>query len=335
MKSILEIERLRTVFGSGRETVTVVDEVTLDIKEGETLALVGESGSGKSVTALSVMRLLGGIGRTSQGQIRFGGRDLLRLPEAEMRSIRGREIAMIFQEPMSALNPVLTVGDQLKEMIRRHTKRSGREAGAYAVRLLEKVGLPRAAEVMKTYPHRLSGGMRQRIMIAMALSCSPKLLIADEPTTALDVTIQAQILGLMKELRDETGTAILLITHDLGVVAEMADKVAVMYAGQIVEQADVFTMFHQPAHPYTQGLLNSIVRLDAGEGRLEAIPGMVPSPRQMPKGCRFHSRCAFAEERCRREPPLLKQAEAGRSVRCWLAGGQAASAVPGLLEVGL
>ncbi|WP_426445894.1 ABC transporter ATP-binding protein [Paenibacillus sp. S-38] len=330
--NMLEINRLRTVFGTGPESVTAVDEVSLNLRAGETLALVGESGSGKSVTALSVMRLLSGHGRISQGEIRFGGRDLAKLSEADMRKVRGGEIAMIFQEPMSALNPVLTIGDQLIEMIRLHTEHSGREARAHAVRMLEKVGLPRAAEVMKSYPHKLSGGMRQRVMIAMALSCRPKLLIADEPTTALDVTIQAQILELMKELRDETGTAILLITHDLGVVAEMADKVAVMYAGQIVEQAEVFTLFREPSHPYTQGLLNSIVGLEAEEGRLAAIAGTVPSLQQMPKGCRFHDRCAYAEERCRREPPLLKRVEEDRAVRCWLAG-TAGIPAPALQEV--
>ncbi|MCZ8521684.1 ABC transporter ATP-binding protein [Paenibacillus caseinilyticus] len=332
MDSILEIDRLQTVFGAGLDTVTAVEEVTLALQPGETLCLVGESGSGKSVTALSVMRLLGSGGRISGGEIRFGGRDLAGLPETEMRRIRGREMAMVFQEPMSSLNPVLTIGSQLTEMIRLHTERSGREAKAYAVRMLEKVGLPRAADVIKAYPYMLSGGMRQRIMIAMALSCSPKLLIADEPTTALDVTVQAQILELMKELRNETGTAILLITHDLGVVAEMADKVAIMYAGQIVEEADVFTLFRQPLHPYTKGLLDSIVRLEDDGGRLTPVPGTVPPLHRMPQGCRFHTRCAFAEERCRREPPELKRAEPGHSVRCWLAGEQAASPLSSRLQ---
>jgi oligopeptide/dipeptide ABC transporter ATP-binding protein len=323
MGNLLEVDRLQTVFHTDEGEIVAVDEVSFQIKPGETIGVVGESGSGKSVTSLSVIRLLGAKGRIAKGEIRFDGIDLAKLSEAELRRIRGREIAMVFQEPMSSLNPVLTIGDQIVEAIRRHTSLSRKEANRHAIDMLWKVGIPRAEAVMNVYPHTLSGGMRQRVMIAIALSCTPRLLIADEPTTALDVTIQAQILELMKRIRDDSGAAIMLITHDLGVVAEMADKVVVMYAGQIVEEADVFTLFREPLHPYTQGLLHSLPRLeeDVGEERLYAIPGAVPSPERMPQGCRFHPRCAAATERCRREQPQLEPIGPHHQVRCWEAFG--------------
>ncbi|MFC9773906.1 ABC transporter ATP-binding protein [Paenibacillus chitinolyticus] len=318
MLPVLEIHRLQTVFKTGQEEVTAVDEVSFQLLPGETVGIVGESGSGKSVTALSVMRLLGRSGRIEKGDILFQGSNLALSSDTELRQLRGRDMSMIFQEPMSSLNPVFTIGEQLLEVIRRHMDFSRKEARAYAIEMLGKVGLPRAEVLMKSYPHALSGGMRQRVMIAMALACKPKLLIADEPTTALDVTIQAQILELMKQLREESGAAILLITHDLGVVAEMADRVVVMYAGQIVEEADVFTLFREPLHPYTRGLLGSMPRINGDGGQLEAIPGTVPSLNRMPKGCRFHARCAWASAVCTQEQPELTALEGGRRVRCWV-----------------
>ncbi len=321
MKNLLEVDRLQTVFRSDRGEVISVDGVSFALKPGETLGIVGESGCGKSVTSLSIMRLLGKTGLIKQGEVRFNGKDLSKQSENELRKIRGGEISMIFQEPMTSLNPVFTIGNQLVEAIRLHLNLKGKPAKDYAVQMLKKVGIPRVEELIDEYPHALSGGMRQRVMIAMALSCNPKLLIADEPTTALDVTIQAQILNLMKDLREETGTAIILITHDLGVIAEMADKVVVMYAGQVVEEADVFTLFEQPSHPYTKGLMKSIPHLgEAGdlEERLASIPGTVPSLAQMPKGCRFHDRCEFAEDRCKLPPPLMEVSD-GHYSRCWLA----------------
>ncbi|MFB7814137.1 ABC transporter ATP-binding protein [Paenibacillus chitinolyticus] len=318
MLPVLEIHRLQTVFKTGQEEVTAVDEVSFQLLPGETVGIVGESGSGKSVTALSVMRLLGRSGRIEKGDILFQGSNLALSSDPELRQLRGRDMSMIFQEPMSSLNPVFTIGEQLLEVIRRHMDFSRKEARAYAIEMLGKVGLPRAEVLMKSYPHALSGGMRQRVMIAMALACKPKLLIADEPTTALDVTIQAQILELMKQLREESGAAILLITHDLGVVAEMADRVVVMYAGQIVEEADVFTLFREPLHPYTRGLLGSMPRISGDGGQLEAIPGTVPSLNRMPEGCRFHARCAWASAVCTQEQPELTALEGGRRVRCWV-----------------
>ncbi|MBJ6361804.1 ABC transporter ATP-binding protein [Paenibacillus sp. GCM10012307] len=323
MANLLEVERLQTVFWTGQEEVTSVDEVSFSLKAGETVGIVGESGCGKSVTSLSILRLLGQHGRIKQGEIRFNGENLAVWPENKLRRLRGREISMIFQEPMTSLNPVFTIGSQLTEMIRQHTTLSRKETRARAVDMLRKVGLPHAETLMKAYPHNLSGGMRQRVMIAMALACKPKLLIADEPTTALDVTIQAQILELMKELRQESGAAIMLITHDLGVVAEMADRVVVMYAGQIVEEADVFTLFREPRHPYTQGLLEAIPRVTGDVRRLAAIPGAVPSIQRMPAGCRFHNRCAWATEHCRKETPPLIETGPDHRVRCWLASGPA------------
>jgi len=296
MTELLEVQNLRTEFATDDGPVTSVDNVSFSVRPGETVGLVGESGSGKSVTALSIMRLLKENGRVTAGSIMFDGSDLLTLPEPQMRKVRGNAISMIFQEPMTSLNPVLKVGEQLAETMVLHLGLSKSEAWSRAVELLDHVGIPRPKDIAADYPHRLSGGMRQRAMIAMALSCHPKLIIADEPTTALDVTIQAQILKLMRQLSTESDTAMILITHDLGVIAEMADKVVVMYAGEVVEESDVYTLFEQPKHPYTQGLLGSIPQISApasgrGSERLHSIPGSVPSLLEMPTGCRFAARC--------------------------------------------
>lgn len=320
MKSLLEITGLQTAFRGDRgEEIVSIDDVGFQLNEGETIGIVGESGCGKSVTSLSIMRLLGQKGRIRKGRILFGGEDLVNVSEKRMQEIRGNEISMIFQEPMTSLNPVFTIGHQLIEVIKLHLKLKKSEARAYAVEMLKKVGIPRADAIIDEYPHALSGGMRQRVMIAMALACKPRLLIADEPTTALDVTIQAQILELMKKLRQDAGTAIMLITHDLGVIAEMADKVIVMYAGQVVEETDVFTLFDNPKHPYTKGLIESIPHLNGSvEERLASIPGTVPSLQQMPAGCRFHTRCLSASERCVKEAPPLISVGTGHRSRCWL-----------------
>jgi peptide/nickel transport system ATP-binding protein len=318
---IIEVENLQTAFMADKGELISVDEVTFDLEPGETIGIVGESGCGKSVTSLSIMRLLGKNGYIKNGLVKMNGKELNKLTEAEMRQVRGNQISMIFQEPMTSLNPVYTIGNQMMEGIKLHLKKSTKDAKEYAIDMLKQVKIPRAEEVMNEYPHALSGGMRQRVMIAMALSCKPKLLIADEPTTALDVTIQAQILELMKELREESDTAIMLITHDLGVIAEMADKVLVMYAGQVVEEADVFTLFDEPKHPYTKGLIESIPHLEYEEHkRLYSIPGMVPTLQQMPKGCRFHTRCPYATEKCLQEKPPLSSInkEKVHKVRCWL-----------------
>jgi peptide/nickel transport system ATP-binding protein len=319
MENLLEVVHLQTVFKSDKGEVVSVDDVSFTLKPGETIGIVGESGCGKSVTSLSVMGLLGSSGRIKNGEIRFLGTDLVRLSEDRLREIRGNEISMIFQEPMTSLNPVFSIGDQMIEGIKLHLKLKNKAAKTYAIEILKKVGIPRAAAIMEEYPHALSGGMRQRVMIAMALACQPKLLIADEPTTALDVTIQAQILELMKKLRQESQTAIMLITHDLGVIAEMTDKVIVMYAGQVVEETDVFTLFDKPKHPYTKGLMSSIPHIEyESEQHLASIPGTVPSLTHMPKGCRFHTRCSHATERCHLEQPALLPINQGHSVRCWL-----------------
>ncbi|WP_018660766.1 ABC transporter ATP-binding protein [Heyndrickxia acidiproducens] len=321
MEKLLSVNQIKTEFKTEKGSVTSVDDVSFDLKEGETICLVGESGCGKSVTSLSIMQLLEKNGKVTEGTIEFNGRNLLDLSENEMRKIRGNTISMIFQEPMTSLNPVLTIGDQLSESIRLHMGYSKKQAKDYSIEMLKKVGIPRAEEIIDDYPHRLSGGMRQRVMIAMALSCKPKLLIADEPTTALDVTIQAQILKLMKQLRKESKTSIILITHDLGVVAEMADKVAVMYAGQVVEETDVFTLFDNPKHPYTLGLMKSIPHItNPDDMRLDSIPGSVPSLHNMPKGCRFYDRCPFAMDRCLEEQPKLKPIKdrQSHSIRCFL-----------------
>lgn len=318
---ILEIKDLRTYFRSDDGIVKAVDGVSLHINRGETLAIVGESGSGKSVTSLSVMRLIPPrMGRIVGGQILYQGRDISQIPEREMRRIRGNEISMIFQEPMTSLTPVHVVGKQIAETIRAHRGVSARVAWALAVEMLDLVGIPEAAKRAKSYPHQLSGGMRQRVMIAIALACSPKLLIADEPTTGLDVTIQAQILDLLRRLQRELGMSILFITHDLGVVAEMANRVMVMYAGRAVEEASVRDIFRGPKMPYTLGLMNSIPRVNRAldrQRRLVPIPGNVPSPRNMPPGCSFNPRCRFAEpERCANEVPQLVDSGAGHMVRC-------------------
>ncbi|RUS47281.1 ABC transporter ATP-binding protein [Cohnella sp. AR92] len=318
MESLLAVKDLRTSFDTDQGQVVSVDRVSFELKAGETLAIVGESGSGKSVTALSIMRLLGKGSRVSDGEIRLNGVNILELDEKKMRDIRGNRISMIFQEPMTSLNPVFTIGHQLMEAIRLHLNKDKKQARAHAVEMLKKVGLPRPEQIMDEYPFALSGGMRQRVMIAMALACKPTVLIADEPTTALDVTVQAQIMRIMKDLCAEAGTAIILITHDLGVVAEMADRVLVMYAGQIVEEADVFTLFDHPQHPYTQGLLRSVPHLEADDqDELAAIPGTVPARYHKMQACRFHNRCAFATEKCRTELPPLIRTQDGHTSRCW------------------
>ncbi len=310
--ALLEIRDLITEFRTDSGTIRAVDGVSFDIPERGTLGVVGESGCGKSVTALSIMRLIASPGRIASGAITYAGKDLLKLAEKEMRAIRGNRIAMIFQEPMTSLNPVLTVGDQVGEAVRLHQKKSRAEARAVALAMFKLVGIPSPEERIDQYPHQLSGGMRQRVMIAMALACRPDLLIADEPTTALDVTIQAQILDLLRSLQQELGMAILLITHDLGVVAETCDEVVVMYAGRIVERATTATLFATPRHHYTVGLLRSV---PGHEGRLVEIKGMVPSLAELPKGCKFVDRCLAAQDRCRAEEPALVQLGASH-VRC-------------------
>lgn len=315
--SLLEVSGLKVAFEGDAGRVThAVNGVTFSIDKGRTLGVVGESGSGKSVTALTVMRLLPKDTARISGSVLFEGRDLLELPEREMQGLRGNRLAMIFQEPMTSLNPSYTVGDQIGETLVRHHGLTRTAARRRAIELLQRVRIPSAAARVDAYPHTLSGGMRQRVMIAMALACAPALLIADEPTTALDVTIQAQILDLLRNLREETGTAIMLITHDLGVVAEMCDEVAVMYAGEIVEQASVEALFARPQHPYTVGLLGSIPRLTARRDRLATIAGSVPNPMLKAVGCRFAARCPFAGEECRSELPELRPVGHRHMTRC-------------------
>ena len=321
-KPLLEVKALKTYFYTEDGTVRAVDGVDFEVYPGEVLGLVGESGCGKSVTSLSIMRLISAPGKVEAGEILFDGTDLLKMPEQEMVHVRGNRISMIFQQPQTALNPVFRVGDQIGEVLNIHQD-FGKEAGyKRAVELLTMVGIPDAERRVEAYPHELSGGMAQRVMIAMALACLPELLIADEPTTALDVTIQAQILDLMRNLRENTGTAIILITHDLGVVAEMCERVAVMYAGEIVEQADVGTLFDQPLHPYTKGLIDSIPVLGKLKERLEVIPGSVPNLVNLPPGCRFAPRCKAMMEHglkiCTEVKPDLIDFESGHKVRCWL-----------------
>ncbi len=326
--SLLNIQDLHTYFYTSDGVSRAVDGVTFGVRRGETLGLVGESGCGKSVTSLSILRLIPSPpGRITGGRILFQGNDLLTLSEREMRKIRGNAISLIFQEPMTALNPVFTVGDQIGEVFRIHRKMNRREAFEASVEMMEKVRIPEPRQRAGEYPHQLSGGMRQRVMIAMALACSPDLLIADEPTTALDVTVQAQILALMEDLKKRMDAGIILITHDLGVIAEVADRVAVMYAGKIVEEAPVHRVFADPLHPYTRGLLRSIPRLDAGPGEpLHVIEGVVPSPLRHPSGCRFHPRCEQRMESCSRIEPELRILEDGRQVRCLLYETQEATA---------
>jgi oligopeptide/dipeptide ABC transporter ATP-binding protein len=314
---LLEVRDLRTHFFTEDGVVRAVEGVSFDVNEGETLAVVGESGSGKSVTSLSILRLIAEPpGRIVGGSIRFRGRDLLTLSEREMRAVRGKAISMIFQEPMTSLNPVFTCGEQIAEAVRLHEGVGRAAARARAIEMLELTGIPLPAQRVDEYPHQLSGGMRQRVMIAMALACRPALLIADEPTTALDVTVQAQILELIDRLQKELGMAVLLVTHDLGVVAEVADRVAVMYAGQVVESASVDELFHATRHPYTAGLLASLPRLGARRDTLRVIPGSVPDPRRPPAGCRFHPRCPCVIERCIAEMPGLDLVRPDHRARC-------------------
>ncbi len=315
---LLEVKNLKTQFKMKKGIVKAVDDVSFFIDEGEVLAVVGESGSGKSVTSLSVMGLLQDPGKVTGGEILFKGENLLAKGKKEMQEIRGNHISMIFQEPMTSLNPVYRIKDQLMESIMLHMKLPKKEAYERAVEMLKMVGIPSAGDRAKDYPHQMSGGMRQRVMIAMALSCNPELLIADEPTTALDVTIQAQILDLLAQMREKLHMAVLLITHDLGVVSETADRVVVMYCGKVMEHADVKEIFANPLHPYTMGLLKSIPRLDGDdEGPLYMIQGMVPNPLHMPTGCPFSDRCEKCMERCRQEMPELVNIE-GHEVRCFL-----------------
>ena len=316
MPTLLEVNDLSVTFAGDEGKIRAVEHVSFALARNQTLCVVGESGCGKSVTALAIMGLLA-KSASREGSIRFDGAELTALGARALSELRGARIAMIFQEPMTSLNPAFTVGDQIVEAILRHRGGTRAEAKARAIEMLKRVRIPAPERRFSDYPHKLSGGMRQRVMIAMALACDPELLIADEPTTALDVTIQAQVLDLMRKLRAETGAAIMLITHDLGVVAEMADRVIVMYAGQIVEEAPVGVLFSRPEHPYTVGLLGSIPRLDKKRGRLPAIEGTVPSPLAMPPGCRFAPRCPFADPRCRAEPPALRAVAAEHWARCW------------------
>jgi peptide/nickel transport system ATP-binding protein len=330
MTALLELRDLRTHFSGEDGEFPAVDGVSFTVEAGQTLAIVGESGCGKSVTALSIMGLVPDPpGRIRGGSIRFAGRELIGAPARDMQDLRGDAMAMIFQEPMSSLNPAFTIGEQIVEGLRRHRRIGRAEAKERALAMLRKVRLPAPEQRFDEHPHKLSGGMRQRAMIAMALACEPRLLIADEPTTALDVTIQAQILDLIRTLQHETGTAVILITHDLGVVAEVADDVLVMYAGRVVEQAPVEALFASPQHPYTVGLLGSIPRLDVEQVRLAAIEGQVPSPLDRPAGCAFAARCPFADAPCRSNAPALGEVAPGHLAACWKAPLEADLLVPG------
>ena len=319
MKTLLEIKNLKTHFFTHEGTVKAVDGVSFKINQGETLGIVGESGSGKSVTALSVMRLIPHPpGKIVGGEIYFEGKDLLKLDDKEIRKMRGKKISMIFQEPMTSLDPVFTIGHEIGEVIQLHQGSSKEEARKKSIEILKVVGIPDVEKRIDNYPHELSGGMRQRVMIAMALSCNPTLLIADEPTTALDVTIQAQILRLINDLKDKFGASVMLITHDLGVIAEMCDNVAVMYAGNIVEYTDVYTLFNNPLHPYTKGLNKSMPRMNVEAEHLDVIPGMVPNLLDLPSGCPFHPRCDLSFKKCVEEMPELIEIENSHLVRCHL-----------------
>ncbi|MFB5269479.1 ABC transporter ATP-binding protein [Paenibacillus enshidis] len=317
--ALVEFRHLKTHFHTSNGVVKAVNDVSFKIREGETLCVVGESGCGKSVTAMTMMRLIDSP-HNSEGEIWFEGQNLLSLNMKQMQRIRGNEISIIFQEPMSSLNPVLTIGEQIMEPLLMHTLMSNREAKERAIELIRLVGISRPEVIFKSYPHELSGGMRQRIMIAIALSCNPKLLIADEPTTALDVTIQAQILDLMRDLKAKMKTSIMLITHDLGVVAEMADYVVVMYAGNVIEEASVFDLFKSPKHPYTQGLLKAKPVINQRQERLYSIPGQVPNPLDLENNCHFHERCEFCMQTCREKAPPLRTDRQGHKVACWLYG---------------
>jgi peptide/nickel transport system ATP-binding protein len=326
---LLSISHLSTHIETADGTVKAVNDVSLTVAPGRVLGLVGESGCGKSMTALSVMRIVPPPGRIVGGAIQFQGIDLLSLPEREMQKVRGRKIAMIFQEPMTALNPVLTVGEQIAEMLRHHLGMSRDAARSRSIELLRQVGVPSPEERYRAYPHQLSGGLRQRIMIAIAISCEPALIFADEPTTALDVTIQAQILELLRRLQRELHLSLVLISHDLGVIAQMADEVAVMYAGRIVERAPTARLFSEPLHPYTQGLMQSLpsrARRNRGQ-RLTAIPGTVPQLQHLPAGCAFHPRCSAAVARCATDEPTLKPLAPAHDVRCWVAEAKLAQPV--------
>lgn len=316
---LLDVKNVKTHFFTDKGVVKAVDGVDFKIKKGETLGIVGESGSGKSVTSMSVMQLVEEPGETVEGTIVFKGDDLLKKSVKEMQAIRGNEISMIFQEPMTSLNPVFKIGEQIMEVLMLHQDMNKEQARNKAIEMLRIVGLPRAERVVDDYPHQLSGGMRQRVMIAMALACEPSLLIADEPTTALDVTIQAQILKLMNDLKKELGTAIMLITHDLGVVAQMADHVIVMYCGKVVEDAPVEELFENPHHPYTKGLMKSIPSLEDDKSRLDSIEGMVPHPLHLPEGCYFEPRCPYAIEKCKTHKPELNEIAPGHKVSCFVA----------------
>ncbi|MFN3386944.1 MAG: ABC transporter ATP-binding protein [Candidatus Thermochlorobacter sp.] len=318
MPKLLELESLRTYFQTDDGLAKAVDDVSYSVDRNETLGLVGESGCGKSVTALSIMRLVPTPpGMIAGGEIRFNGKNLLALSDEEMRAIRGNRLSMIFQEPMTSLNPVFTCGEQIAEVIRLHQHLSAKDARDKAIEMLKRVGIPAPEQRAREYPHQLSGGMRQRVMIAIALSCNPELLIADEPTTALDVTVQAQILELIAELQEKLAMGVIMITHDLGVIAEVSDKVAVMYASKIVEYGSVEHIFENPLHPYTQGLLKSIPRLGARQERLHVIEGTVPPATDFPKGCHFWMRCPFATEECRNEKPQLVEYEPEHFAACW------------------
>jgi peptide/nickel transport system ATP-binding protein len=319
-KNLLEVRGLRTYFASERGEVRAVDGVDFTLERGRTLGIVGESGCGKSVSALSIMGLVPQPpGRIAGGEVLFEGKDLLKLPAQRLRDLRGDQLSMIFQEPMTSLNPAFPVGEQVAEALLRHRNISNNEAKNNAIEMLRRVRIPSPERRARDYPHQLSGGMRQRVMIAMALACNPKLLIADEPTTALDVTIQAQILELMRALRAELGTAIILITHDLGVIAELADEVIVMYAGKVIERCAAGRVFSEPQHPYTVGLLGSIPRLHLQQERLSAIEGFVPDAASPPAGCRFHPRCPFVVEKCLREVPPLMEIGKDHYAACWRA----------------
>ena len=317
-KNILEIKNMHTYFFTDNGVVKSVDGVDIELKKGSTLGIVGESGSGKSVTALSVMGLLAGTtGKVVEGEILLDGQDILKLSEDERRKLRGKEISMVFQEPMTSLNPVMKIGKQIMESIILHQNLSKEEAKKKTIDILTKTGLPRVDRIVNEYPFQLSGGQRQRVMIAMALVCNPKILIADEPTTALDVTIQAQILDLMNQLKKDSGTSIIFITHDLGVVAEVCDEVVVMYCGRVVEKANVYDLFQNPSHPYTEGLLASIPKMGEQVDELESIPGNVPNPKYMPKGCKFAPRCKYAQDRCMEEEPTFYDVVGGHLSKCF------------------
>lgn len=319
-EAILQVKNLATEFTAEQGIARALDDISFEVKAGETLGIVGESGCGKSVTSLSIMRLLPKpAGNIVNGEVLFKGQDLVKLPADDMHSIRGNRIAMIFQEPMTALNPVYRISRQLNETLALHNPEMTKaEIHAASIKMLKRVGIPAPERRMKEYPHQLSGGMRQRVMIAIALLCKPEILIADEPTTALDVTIQAQILQLLKELQKETGMAIIFITHDLGVIAELCDRVLVMYGGRIIEQADIYRLFERPGHPYTRGLLKAIPRLDnPPKEALSTISGMVPSLFDFPPGCRFQNRCEYVQEQCKNETPELELEESGHQIRCF------------------